>query len=241
MCFFSMLKIVPKLNGQTWGFFTMVVLISSIFHLFLFHCLLNLFNFFFFAAEYWFSSSNPVGFGFLDLLLLEDLNDASRGFLVNDTLLVEAEIMAMSKVKYSSQVTAKDQIRALTKKLEEAEKAKEQAKQDGYDVGVAETEEALRAEVSEVCRYYCLQVWNEALNQAGVEASSILRRAESVYYPTAIRALGSSGSKANTASKEADAGKESSTKVLPSVNSPSNEADRPEVTEKDANMTKEVA
>ena len=44
------------------------------------------------------------------------------------------------------------------KKLEEAEKAKEQAEQDGYDVGVAETEEALRAEVLEVCRFYCLQV-----------------------------------------------------------------------------------
>ena len=27
-----------------------------------------------------------------------------------------------------------------------------------YDVGVAETEEALRAEVSEVCRNYCFQV-----------------------------------------------------------------------------------
>ena len=61
-----------------------------------------------------------------------------------------------------------------------------------------ETEEALRAEVLEVCRYYCLQVWNEALSQAGVEASSTLRRAESMYYPLAIRASGFMGSKANT-------------------------------------------
>ena len=51
---------------------------------------------------------------------------------------------------------------------------------------VVETEEALRVEVLEVCRNYCLQEWNEALNQAGVEASSALRRAESVYYPSAI-------------------------------------------------------
>ena len=28
--------------------------------------------------------------------------------------------------------------------------------QDGYEVGVAEIEEALKAEVSEVCRYYYL-------------------------------------------------------------------------------------
>ena len=52
----------------------------------------------------------------------------------------------------------------MTKKLEEAEKAKEQAEQDGFDMGVAETEEAFRVEVSEVCRFYCLQVWNEALD-----------------------------------------------------------------------------
>ena len=44
-------------------------------------------------------------------------------------------------------------------------------------MGVAKTEEALRAEVSEVCRYYYLQVWNDALNQARVEASSALRKA----------------------------------------------------------------
>jgi len=48
---------------------------------------------------------------------------------------------------------------------------------------VTETEEALRDKVSGVYKNYYLQVWNEALNQAEVEASSILRRAESVYYP----------------------------------------------------------
>ena len=34
---------------------------------------------------------------------------------------------------------------------------------------VAETEEALRAEVSEVCRNYCLQLWNEAFNLLGLK------------------------------------------------------------------------
>lgn len=49
--------------------------------------------------------------------------------------------------------TTKSQIQ-----VEEAKKAKDQAKQDGYEARVAETEKALKAEVLEVCRYYCLQV-----------------------------------------------------------------------------------
>ena len=44
------------------------------------------------------------------------------------------------------------------KKLEEAEKEKDQAEQDGYNVGVTEIEEAFRSEVSGVCRVYCSQV-----------------------------------------------------------------------------------
>ena len=105
-------------------------------------------------------------------------------------------------------VTAKEKIAALRQQLEEAnrlkalaEKAKVQAKEDklkaekerdetkqhGYDVGVAETEDALRAEVLAVCRAYCAQTWEEALNQAGVEASSGLRRPESIIFPLALQ------------------------------------------------------
>ena len=58
---------------------------------------MNLFNFFFFAAEDWFSSSE--GWGYPKFLLLKDLNNASKGFLVNDTVIVEAEIIKMSKLK----------------------------------------------------------------------------------------------------------------------------------------------
>ena len=97
---------------------------------------------------------------------------------------------------------SKGQIVTLKKKMEEAEKAREQAKkardqaeQEGYDIGMTETEEALRAEVSRVYRNYCLQVWNETLNQAGVEVSSVLRKAESVYYPPTIRASGPASSR----------------------------------------------
>ena len=76
-------------------------------------------------------------------------------------------------------------------------------------MGMAETEEALRAEVSKVCRFYYLKVWKEAFDQDGVEPSSALRRAENVYYPSAINA---------SVSKEVDEGEESLTKALPTTN-----------------------
>ena len=45
-----------------------------------------------------------------------------------------------------------------------AEKERDKAEQHGYDVGVAETEDALRIEVPAVCRTYYAQTWEEALN-----------------------------------------------------------------------------
>ena len=68
----------------------------------------------------------------------------------------------------------------------EAEKERDEAEQKGYDLGVAETEETLRAEIPAVCRIYCAQTWDETLNRAGVEASSELRKVENVFYPSAI-------------------------------------------------------
>ena len=124
--------------------------------------------------------------------------------------------------------------------MEEAEKAKEQAKQDGFDVCMAETEEALRVEVLKVCKCYFLQVWNEAPNQARVEASSALRRAENVYYPSAICASSSSGSQTDTASKEIDASKDSPAKALPSSDSLPKEVELLEVIENDKDTTKGV-
>ena len=68
-----------------------------------------------------------------------------------------------------------------------AENERDEAEQHGYNVGVAETEDALRAEVPAVCRAYCAQTWEEALNQAGVEASSELRKPESIIFPSALQ------------------------------------------------------
>ena len=58
-----------------------------------------------------------------------------------------------------------EKARVLAKKArEEAGKAKDEVEQNSYDFGVAETEDALRAEVSAVCRTYCALTWDEALN-----------------------------------------------------------------------------
>ena len=67
------------------------------------------------------------------------------------------------------------------------EKERDEAEQHGYDVGVAKTEDTLRAEVPAVCRAYYAQTWEEALNQAGVEASSELRRPERIIFPLALQ------------------------------------------------------
>ena len=103
---------------------------------------------------------------------------------------------------------------------------------------MAETEEALRAEVSKVCRNYCLQVWNEALNQAGVEASFVLRKTESVYYPLAIRDSSSSSAKVDAPPEVADLEKNSPDKVPRSSGSPPKVAEQPGVNGKEAEMTK---
>ena len=87
----------------------------------------------------------------------------------------------------------------------EAESSKEKAEEEVYDLGVAETQATLKAQVFGVCRLYCSQVWNEALKQVGVEASSDLWKVENVYYPLAIRETAPSNSEVGDALEEAEA------------------------------------
>ena len=67
------------------------------------------------------------------------------------------------------------------------EKEKDEAKQHDYDVGVAETEDALRAEVPAVCRAYYTQTWEEALNRAGIDSSSELRKPENIFFSPTVQ------------------------------------------------------
>ena len=124
---------------------------------------------------------------------------------------VERQVESQRKLarEASDQLTAiKEQLATLRKQLKEtqrlrdqAEKAKveveeakakakrekDEAKQHGYDVGVAETEDALRAEVPAVCRAYCAQTWEEALNRVGINASSELRKPKNIFFPPALQ------------------------------------------------------
>ena len=126
-----------------------------------------------------------------------------------------AETQAESQRKLTNEAkeqlaASQEQAAALKQQLEEAKKLKEQtekarlhaeedkakverererdeAEQHGYDVGVAEIEDALRAEVPMVCRGYCAQTWEEALHQARIEVSSKLRRSERIIFPRALQ------------------------------------------------------
>ena len=96
---------------------------------------------------------------------------------------------------------AKEQINDLKKRLitaenakgvaeyarDEAEAARDKAEDEGYNTGVAETQASLKAQIPEVCRLYCSQVWEEALKRAGMDVSSDLWKAENIFYPIAIR------------------------------------------------------
>ena len=132
-----------------------------------------------------------------------------------DAALKGAKTRAESQRKLANEAkeqlaASKEQVAALKQKLEEANKLKDQAEkakmqaeedkvkakkerdeaeQHGYDVGIAETKDALRAEVPTVCRAYCNQTWEEALNQAGIEASSELGKPERIIFPPALRIL----------------------------------------------------
>lgn len=44
------------------------------------------------------------GFGFTDIIELDELCDSSNGFIVNDTCLIEVEIISVSKSEHESQV-----------------------------------------------------------------------------------------------------------------------------------------
>ena len=60
--------------------------------------------------------------------------------------------------------------------LKVAQEAAKAAETSAYERGVLETEARLTAEVTVVCREYCAETYNQALNQAGIPADSDLKR-----------------------------------------------------------------
>ena len=110
---------------------------------------------------------------------------------VNDQLAASKEQLAALKNQLEEAQRLRDQAKKARVEVEEAKakakKERDETKQHGYDVGVAETEDALRAEVPAVCRAYCTQTWEEALNRAGIDASSELRKLENIIFPPSLQ------------------------------------------------------
>ena len=82
----------------------------------------------------------------------------------------------------------------LQSKLQKSEEALKSAQEvaavaetSAYERGVLETETRLTAEVTAVCREYCAETYNQALDQAGIPADSDLRKVDQVYYPEDLR------------------------------------------------------
>ena len=110
---------------------------------------------------------------------------------IKGQLVVANEQMAALKLQLEEANKLKDLAEKAKLQAEEdkgkAEKERDEAEQHGYVVGIAETEDALQAEVPTMCRAYCAQTWEEALNQAGVEASSELKRPEIIIFPSTLQ------------------------------------------------------
>lgn len=61
-----------------------------------------------------------------------------------------------------------------------------QAEQAAYNAGMTKAAKSLTAQLRDVARAFCLEVWGQVLNAAGVDADSELRAPEKVYYPLAL-------------------------------------------------------
>ena len=111
----------------------------------------------------------------------------------NDQLADSKEQLAALKKQLGEAQRLRDQAEKAMVEVEKAkakaERERDEAEQHDYDVGVAETEDALRAEVPAVCHAYCTQTWEEALNRAGIDASSKLRKPENIIFPPALQIL----------------------------------------------------
>ena len=122
----------------------------------------------------------------------------------------------------------------------EAESSKEKTEEEAYDLGVAKTQATLKAQVPEVCRFYCSQVWNEALKQAGVEASSDLWKVENVYYPPAIRETAPISSEAESVPKEAETARLKAALAITTPNEPTKEGELPGAIETHGSLNPEA-
>ena len=193
-----------------------------------------------------------------DLKEMTRVRDSAESGLANSQKQVEHQTRRLLEVEDQLKI-AKEQIIDLKKKLSEVEGAKnvtewardkalrakeeavfaraevessmEKAEEEAYDFGVAETQATLKAQVPGVCRLYCSQVWNEALKQVGVEASSNLWKVENVYYLPTIQEATPSSSEAKDAPEEAEAAGPKATLAITALDKPARESELSGATE----------
>ena len=73
------------------------------------------------------------------------------------------------------------------KQLEPKDAEMAKAEQAAYDASMTKAAQNLTAQLRDVARAFCLEVWGEALNAAGVSIELELRALDKVYYPPALR------------------------------------------------------
>ena len=109
----------------------------------------------------------------------------------------EAQAKDQLKELYPTQLnlaTKKAAVLDLQPKLKGAEEALKMAQEatiaaetSAYERGVLEMETRLNVEVTAICREYCAETYNQALNRAGIPPDSDLRKTDQVYYLEDLR------------------------------------------------------
>ena len=131
--------------------------------------------------------------------LVEKLKAAESAQKSTKARLKNAEAQAEDQRKelYTTQLNLATEQAAILDLKAKLQKAKEElkvaqeaavaAENSAYERGMLETEARLTAEVTVVCREYCDETYNQALDRAGISADSDLRRVDQVYYPDDLR------------------------------------------------------
>ena len=109
----------------------------------------------------------------------------------------EAQVEDQHKELYMTQLnlaTEKAVVLDLQPKLKGAEEALKMAQEatiaaetSAYERGVLETETRLTVEVTAVCREYCAETYNQALDRVGIPPNSDLRKTDQMYYPEDLK------------------------------------------------------
>ena len=152
--------------------------------------------------------------------------------------LIEAD-NAKGMAKFARDEAVKAKIEAEFAKTE-AETIKDKAEEEAYDAGVAKIQALLKAQIPGLCRLYCSQVWDEALKRVGVEASSDLWKAESVFYSPTICKTASASSETMSIPQEVEVAQSEAAQIIVIPNESTEEGEPHEVTEAPGGLNPEM-